>query len=104
MHESGKWKVKMKSCRTLSDPVDSSLSGSSVPWDFQGKSTGVGRYCLRFLRPSGQSLLQSLLFSFHFLGGAGGGCKSADRLLYQANYLLSELFLFPLISLNAQYF
>ena len=44
-----------QSCTTLSDPVDSSLPGSSGgPWDFPGKSTGVGCHWL----------LQSL----HFIG------------------------------------
>ena len=35
-----------QSCPTLSDPMDSSLPGSSVQWDFPGKSTGVGCHCL----------------------------------------------------------
>ena len=33
-------------CRTLCGPVDCSLPGSSRPWDFAGKSTGVGCRCL----------------------------------------------------------
>ena len=35
-----------QSCPTLSDPMDYSLPGSSIPWDFPGKSTGVGCHCL----------------------------------------------------------
>ena len=31
---------------TLSDPMDCSPPGSSNPWDFPGKSTGVGYHCL----------------------------------------------------------
>ena len=33
-----------ESCRTLRDPMDCSLPGSS--WGFPGKSTGVGCHCL----------------------------------------------------------
>ena len=29
-------------CPTLCGPMDCSLPGSSRPWDFPGKSTGVG--------------------------------------------------------------
>ena len=32
-------------CPTLCDPIDGSPSGSH-PWDFPGKSTGVGCHCL----------------------------------------------------------
>ena len=43
-------KVKSESeaqlCLTLSDPMDCSLPGSSIYWDFPGKSTGVGCHCL----------------------------------------------------------
>ena len=35
-----------QSCPTLSDPMDYSLSGSSVHGIFQSKSTGVGCHCL----------------------------------------------------------
>ena len=42
-----------QSCPTLSDAMDCSLPGSSKilkipqnPWDFPGKSTGVGCHCL----------------------------------------------------------
>ena len=36
-----------QSCPTLCDPMDCSLPGSSVhPWDFPGKSTGMGCHCL----------------------------------------------------------
>ena len=34
-------------CRTLSDPMDCSLPGSSIYGDFPGKSTGVGYHCLK---------------------------------------------------------
>ena len=34
-------------CPTLCDPMDCSLPGSSIgPWDFPGKSTGVGCHFL----------------------------------------------------------
>ena len=33
-------------CLTLCDPMDSSLPGSSCPWDFPGKNTGVGFHFL----------------------------------------------------------
>ena len=35
-----------QSCPTLHDRLDCSLPGSLRPWDFQGKSTGVGCHCL----------------------------------------------------------
>ena len=35
-----------QSCRTLSDPMDCSLTRLLHPWDFPGKSTGVGCHCL----------------------------------------------------------
>ena len=35
-----------QSCPTLCDPMDCSLPGSSCPWDFPGKSTGVGCHFL----------------------------------------------------------
>ena len=33
-------------CPTVSDPMDCILPGSSVPWDFTGKSTGVSCHFL----------------------------------------------------------
>ena len=42
MHES----EVAQSCLTPRDPMDCSLPGSSIPWDFPGKSTGVGCHCL----------------------------------------------------------
>ena len=33
-------------CLTLCDPMDCSLPGSFSPWNFPGKSTGVGCHCL----------------------------------------------------------
>ena len=33
-------------CPTLCDPMDCSLPGSSCPWDFPGKNTGVGCHSL----------------------------------------------------------
>ena len=42
-----KWKVKVKSLSpTLSDPMDGSPTRLLHPWDFPGKSTGVGCLCL----------------------------------------------------------
>ena len=35
-----------QSCPTLCDPVDCSLPGSFRPWNFPGKSTGVGCHFL----------------------------------------------------------
>ena len=35
-----------QSCLTLCNPMDCSLPGSSNPWDFPGKSTGVGCHFL----------------------------------------------------------
>ena len=35
-----------QSCRTLSNPMDCSLPGSSIHGIFPGKSTGVGCHCL----------------------------------------------------------
>ena len=37
-------------CPILYDPIDGSPPGSSVPWDFPGKSTGVGCHCLLLKR------------------------------------------------------
>ena len=39
-----------QSCPTLSNPMDCSPPGSFVPWDFPGKSTGVGCHCLLLKR------------------------------------------------------
>ena len=47
--DSGSLCVRAKSlelCLTLCDPVDSSLPGSSVHWDFPGKNTRVGYHFL----------------------------------------------------------
>ena len=46
-----KWSELAQSCPTLCDPMDCSLPGSSLqgilpPWDFPGKSTGVGCHFL----------------------------------------------------------
>ena len=35
-----------QSCPTLCDPMDCRLPGSSGPWNFPGKDTGVGCHCL----------------------------------------------------------
>ena len=40
--------VHAHSCPTLCDPMDCSLPGSSCPWDFPDKNTGVG--CLFLLQ------------------------------------------------------
>ena len=43
------WKSESKvaqSCPTLSDPMDCSPTRLLHPWDFPGKSTGVGCHCL----------------------------------------------------------
>ena len=55
----------LQPCPTLCDPIDGcSLSGSSLcPWDFPGKSTGVGRHCLLRPRPPCPSPTPSLLMS-----------------------------------------
>ena len=55
MHESEKWKWKVKSksesevaqsCPTLCDPNGLQPTRLLCPWDFPGKSTGVGCHCL----------------------------------------------------------
>ena len=52
MHESESESEVAQSCPTTSDPLDCSLPRLLRPWDFPGKSTGVGCYCLRrLLRP-----------------------------------------------------
>ena len=38
-----------QSCPTLSDPMDCSITRLLHPWDFPGKSTGVGCHCLLHL-------------------------------------------------------
>ena len=38
--------VHAQLCVTLCDSMDSSLPGSSCPWDFSGKNTGLGWYFL----------------------------------------------------------
>ena len=46
-------------CLTLCGPLDYSLPGSSCPWDFPGKNTGVGCH---FLSPGDLSNLCLLCF------------------------------------------
>ena len=48
-----RWVCKVKSdsevtqsCPTLSDPMDLQPTRLLCPWDFPGKSTGVGCHCL----------------------------------------------------------
>ena len=36
----------LQSCPTLCDPIDCSPPGPLCPWDFPGKSTGVGSLSL----------------------------------------------------------
>ena len=43
----------LQSCPTLCDPIDGSPPGSPHPWDFPGKSTGVGCHCLLFYKLDG---------------------------------------------------
>ena len=38
--------VESLSCVQFCDPIGYSLPGSLCPWDFPGKSTGVGCHCL----------------------------------------------------------
>ena len=45
-----KVKVKVKSCPTLSDPMD--CTRLLCPWEFSGKNTGVGCHCLLQLNSS----------------------------------------------------
>ena len=40
------WSEIAQLCPTLCDPIDCSLPGSSCPWDFPGKNTGVGCHFL----------------------------------------------------------
>ena len=46
MHESEKWKWSRSVVSDSSDPMDCSPPGSSIHWDFPGKSTGVECHCL----------------------------------------------------------
>ena len=36
----------LQPCPTVCDPMDCSMPGSSWPWDFSGKNTGVGCHAL----------------------------------------------------------
>ena len=49
-----------QSCRTLSDPMDYSLPGSSIHGIFQAKSTGVGCHCLLRLRSLSRAIVARL--------------------------------------------
>ena len=71
MHESEKWKW---SCSVVSDSLwTHGLQPTRLlhPWNFPGKSTGMGFHCL--LQPIGQALV---FFSFY----RGGGQKSKEML------------------------
>ena len=58
-----------QSCLTLSDPMDCSLSDSSVHGIFPGKSTGVGCHCL--LQPM---RLINVFFQEYFIVPPSGRC------------------------------
>ena len=70
-------KVKSESeiaqwCPTLSDPMDCSLTGSSVHGIFQARGTGVGCHCLEVLKCS---QLMASFTSLQFLHSAPGPKK-----------------------------
>ena len=70
VHESEKWKWSHSVVSDCATPMDCSLPGSSVPWDFPGKSTGVGRHCLlceKLLIQNVSSLEEECYFSFNSL-------------------------------------
>ena len=60
MHEMKNESEVTQLCPTLSYPMDYSLPDSRCPWDFPGKSTGVGCHCLL----CGKILLLLLLSCF----------------------------------------
>ena len=61
-----KWKVKVKSLSHvwLSDPMDCSPPGSFHPWDFPGKSTGVGCHCLLHYSTIAKKKFESVLVRY----------------------------------------
>ena len=104
-----KGKVKVKSLSPVGLLATPWTAAYQVPPShgiFKARVLGWGAIALDFLRHQGRAYWNFKACFFLSISWEEweGGCKSADRLLYQANYLLSELFLFPLISLNAQYF
>ena len=50
-----------QSCLTLGDPMDCSLPRLLRPWDFPGKSTGVGCHCLLHLWVSDDHILSGIM-------------------------------------------
>ena len=76
-----KWSEVAQSCPTLCNPMNCSLPGSEEPfspWNFPGKSTGVGCHFL----------LQNISLS-PFLGWGGGGKNTGVG----CHSLLQEIFL-----------
>ena len=61
---SNAWKWKAKKCPTLSNPMDCRLL---CPWDFPGKSTGVGCHCLLHPCMAGRFLTAQPPGEFHEL-------------------------------------
>ena len=61
-----------QSCPTLYDPTDCSLPGSIHPWDFPGKSTGVGCHFL----------LQRIFLT----QGLNQGCLHCKWILYHLSH------------------
>ena len=72
------WKLKCKSevaqsCPTLCDPMDCSLPLLLCPWDFPGKSTGVGcHFLLQRIEPGSLPHCRQMLYHLSYQGGSDG--------------------------------
>ena len=64
MHESEKWKGIRSVVSDSSQPPGLQPTRLLHPWDFQGKSTGVGRHGLRRTFNSGQVTMSTIMVSF----------------------------------------
>ena len=65
VHESEKWKWSLSVVSDFSDPMDCSLR-LLRPWDFLGKSTGVGCHCLLRIETIDTSNLSPLTLFLNF--------------------------------------
>ena len=72
------------SCPTLCNPIDCSLTDSSVRGDSPGKNTGVGCH----------ALLQGIFLTQESIGG-GGFLLHCRQILYQLSYQGSPNWLYP---------
>jgi len=62
MHESEKWKGSRSVVSDSSRPHGLQPPRLLCPWDFLGKSTGVGCHCLLWLYPSTSLYIHSIIF------------------------------------------